>query len=56
MKTLGIIGGLSWFSTSVYYRTINQLINQRLGGYHSACLILYSVDFDEFRLLENHFH
>lgn len=53
MKTLGLIGGLSWFSTTVYYRTINQLINQRLGNSHSAKLILFSVDFEEFRILQN---
>jgi aspartate racemase len=53
MKTLGLIGGLSWFSTSVYYRTINQLTNKRLGESHSAKLILFSVDFEEFRLLQN---
>ena len=53
MKTLGLIGGLSWYSTSVYYRTINQLVNERLGSSHSAKLILFSVDFEEFRLLQN---
>lgn len=52
MKTLGIIGGLSWFSTTVYYRTINQLINQQLGGSHSARLILYSIDFNDFKVLQ----
>lgn len=53
MKTLGLIGGLSWYSTLVYYRTINQLTNERLGNSHFAKLILYSVDFEEFRLLQN---
>jgi aspartate racemase len=53
MKTLGLIGGLSWYSTTVYYKTINQLTNQRLGNSHSAKLILFSVDFEEFRLLQN---
>jgi len=53
MKTLGLIGGLSWYSTSVYYKTINQLTNQRLGSSHSSKLILFSVDFEEFRLLQN---
>jgi len=53
MRTLGLIGGLSWYSTSVYYRTINQLTNQRLGSSHSAKLVLFSVDFEEFRLLQN---
>lgn len=52
MKTLGLIGGLSWFSTSVYYRTINQLTNEQLGGSHSAKLILYSVDFNDFKKLQ----
>lgn len=49
MRTLGLIGGLSWLSTAVYYRTINQLVNERLGGSHSAKLILYSVDFNEYK-------
>ena len=53
MKTLGLIGGLSWYSTSVYYKTINQLTNQRLGSSHSSKLILFSVDFEEFRLQQN---
>jgi aspartate racemase len=52
MKTLGLIGGLSWFSTAVYYRTINQLVNERLGGSHSAKLFLYSVDFNDFKTLQ----
>lgn len=52
MKTLGLIGGLSWFSTTVYYKTINQLINQRLGGSHSARILLYSLDFDDFDTLQ----
>jgi len=52
MKTLGLIGGLSWFSTTVYYRKINELVNERLGGAHSAKLLLYSVDFNEFKVLQ----
>lgn len=52
MKTLGLIGGLSWFSTLVYYKTINQLINERLGGSRSAKLFLCSVDFDGFLMLQ----
>lgn len=52
MKTLGIIGGLSWYSTTVYYRTINQLTNERLGDSHSARIILYSVDFNDFKTLQ----
>lgn len=45
MKTVGIIGGMSWESTSTYYRRLNQLVNERLGGLHSAELLLASVDF-----------
>lgn len=40
MKTVGIIGGMSWESTSTYYRRLNQLVNERLGGLHSAELLL----------------
>jgi len=52
MKTLGLIGGLSWYSTSVYYKTINQLVNQRLEGSHSAKILLYSIDFEEFKTIQ----
>jgi aspartate racemase len=52
MRTIGLIGGLSWFSTAVYYKTINQFTNERLGGAHSAKLILFSVDFEEFKTLQ----
>ncbi|MGM0430111.1 MAG: aspartate/glutamate racemase family protein [Pseudomonadota bacterium] len=45
MKTVGIIGGMSWESTSTYYKRLNQLINKRLGGLHSAEILLASVDF-----------
>jgi aspartate racemase len=47
MKVMGLIGGMSWNSTLEYYRIINELFAQRLGGFHSAHLILYSLDFDE---------
>ncbi len=47
MKVIGLIGGMSWNSTLEYYRIINELVAQRLGGFHSARLILYSLDFDE---------
>lgn len=47
MKTIGLLGGMSWESTSVYYRLINEGIRARLGGLHSAKICLYSVDFDE---------
>ncbi len=45
MKTLGLLGGMSWESTAVYYRLLNQGVAQRLGGLHSAQLLLHSVDF-----------
>ncbi|WP_449553923.1 aspartate/glutamate racemase [Lelliottia amnigena] len=45
MKTIGLIGGMSWESTIPYYRLINEGIKQRLGGLHSASLLLHSVDF-----------
>lgn len=47
MKTIGLIGGMSWESTISYYRIINQTIKERLGGFHSAKILLYSVDFAE---------
>ncbi len=47
MKTLGLIGGMSWESTIPYYRAINEGIKARLGGLHSAQVVLYSVDFAE---------
>lgn len=47
MKTIGLIGGMSWESTIPYYRIINEVIRDRLGGLHSAKIILYSVEFDE---------
>ncbi|MBK6767261.1 MAG: aspartate/glutamate racemase family protein [bacterium] len=48
MKTLGLIGGTTWHSTVDYYRLINQRVSQRLGGLHSARLILHSMNFHEF--------
>lgn len=47
MKTIGLVGGLSWQSTASYYATINGEVGRRLGGHHSARCVLYSVDFDE---------
>ncbi|ROR40802.1 aspartate/glutamate racemase family protein [Caminibacter pacificus] len=47
MKTCGIIGGMSWESSAEYYKLINEQINRKLGGLHSAKIILYSVDFQE---------
>lgn len=47
MKTIGLIGGMSAESTVTYYKVINSVVNQKLGGFHSAKCLLYSVDFDE---------
>jgi aspartate racemase len=47
MKTIGLVGGISWESTLEYYRVINQHTKERLGGFHSAKVVLYSVDFAE---------
>jgi aspartate racemase len=52
MKTIGLIGGMSWESTIPYYRLINEGVRQRLGGLHSARLVLYSVDFHEIERLQ----
>ena len=52
MKTLGLIGGMSWESTIPYYRIINETVRERLGGLHSARLILYSVDFHDIERLQ----
>ena len=47
MKTIGLIGGMSWESTVTYYKIINETVKEKLGGLHSAKCILYSVDFQE---------
>jgi aspartate racemase len=47
MKTIGLIGGMSWESTIPYYRILNETVRDTLGGFHSAKIILYSVDFDD---------
>jgi aspartate racemase len=52
MKTLGLIGGMSWESTAPYYRLINETVRDRLGGLHSAKIVLYSVDFHEIEVLQ----
>lgn len=46
MRTIGLLGGMSWESTLAYYRIINSCVKSRLGGLHSAQVVLYSVDFD----------
>ncbi len=50
MKTIGLLGGMSWESTETYYRLINEGIKSRLGGLHSAKICLYSVDFEELEI------
>ncbi|MFW6388131.1 MAG: aspartate/glutamate racemase family protein, partial [bacterium] len=45
MNTIGVLGGMSWESTALYYNHINTLVKQRLGGLHSAEMVLVSVDF-----------
>lgn len=47
MKTMGLIGGMSWESTVTYYQIVNQVVRRELGGLHSAKVLLYSVDFQE---------
>ena len=51
MKTIGLIGGLTWYSTLDYYRLLNELMNKKLGDVHAAKIILYSVDFAEIKIL-----
>jgi aspartate racemase len=53
VKTIGLIGGMSWESTVPYYQTINRVVGERLGGLHSAKLVLYSVDFHEIEQLQH---
>ena len=52
MKTIGIIGGMSWESTVTYYRLINEEVGRRMGGFHSAEIILSSVDFGEIERMQ----
>ena len=53
MKTIGLLGGMSWESTQTYYRLINEGVKSRLGGLHSAKLVLYSVDFADIEALQH---
>lgn len=52
MRTLGLIGGMSWESTQTYYQLINEGVKARLGGLHSARMVLYSVDFADIEALQ----
>ena len=53
MKTIGLIGGMSWESTVLYYRQINEAIKEHMGGLHSAKIVLYSVDFHDVERLQH---
>ncbi|CUR55027.1 hypothetical protein NOCA2220218 [metagenome] len=53
MRLLGVLGGMSWTSTATYYRLLNEAVRDRLGGLHSARLLLHSVDFDEVSRLQH---
>ncbi len=54
MKTIGLIGGMSWESSAIYYNLINQKIKAKLGGFHSAKCVMVSVDFAEIEQLQHH--
>ncbi len=53
MQTIGLLGGMSWESTELYYRWINELVKEKLGGLHSAKIVLVSVDFQEIETLQH---
>ncbi len=53
MKTIGLIGGMSWESTQFYYQQINEGVRHRLGGLHSAKILMYSVDFEPIEKLQH---
>ncbi len=53
MKTIGLLGGMSWESTALYYQWINSLVKQELGGLHSAQIAMVSVDFQEIEDLQH---
>ncbi|MBV56574.1 MAG: aspartate racemase [Gammaproteobacteria bacterium] len=53
MKTIGMLGGMSWESTATYYRILNEGIKSALGGFHSARIAMVSVDFDEMEKLQH---
>jgi len=52
MKTIGLLGGTGWSSTIGYYKILNELVNERLGGYHSAKILLKSIDYND--IMENY--
>lgn len=53
MKTIGLLGGMSWESAALYYQQINELVKEKLGGLHSAQIAMYSVDFQEIEELQH---
>ncbi|MGD8402702.1 MAG: aspartate/glutamate racemase family protein [Anaerolineales bacterium] len=53
MKTIGMLGGMSWESSVEYYRIVNETVNEKLGGLHSAKSLIYSVDFAEIEALQH---
>jgi aspartate racemase len=53
MKTIGLIGGMSWESSLLYYQIINQRVKEKLGGHHSAKSLMYSVDFHDIKTLQH---
>jgi len=53
VKTIGLLGGMSWESTATYYRLINEGIRSQCGGLHSAKILMYSVDFAEVEAMQN---
>ena len=53
MKTIGLLGGMSWESTALYYQWINEMVKDRLGGLHSARIAMVSVDFQEIETLQH---
>lgn len=52
MRTIGLIGGMSWESTAIYYRLVNERVRARAGGLHSARVLLWSFDFDDIAALQ----
>jgi aspartate racemase len=52
MRTIGLLGGMSWESTAIYYRLLNESVRERLGGLHSARLLMLSVDFAEIEAMQ----
>ncbi len=53
MKTIGLLGGMSWESTALYYRAINEMVRERMGGLHSAKIVMHSFDFAEIAAMQS---